>query len=278
MPERPVLRLPCAKVLFLFALMTMSATAGATEISREGRQIRDADQQKERALTVLYGRSFLDGGREDWDDFDLELVARLNPNLIVMVGSNARRREGETDVMYRTSLAYFPNKTLELHWGLALTPGADFSARQKHNIGLEWRGNSRVSVGLDLERLNYDAGPVDQVTPGVIFWLSEDDRTFFNAAWTFGHAFHDRYFDAQNLKLVFGLSGNRSLRFGYYHGEQPEEDPSVPGTLLLNSDIVSAYYHVPIREKIELIMGVEYEDLRDVYDRTTATFGVTSRF
>jgi YaiO family outer membrane protein len=257
--------------------MALVPAAPAVETTHEGRQIR-GEERKDWALTTLYGRSFLSGSREDWDDLDFEMLARPIPELIIGARSIARHREDRTDVMYGSSLAYFPVKELELHWGLTLTPDADFSARQIHNFGIEWRAGWLVSLLLDFERLNYSAGPVDQVTHGITFWFTEDDRTYFSSQWTYGRAFHSRYFDAVDFKMVVGLPQKHSLRFGYYHGKQPEEDPAVPGVLLLTSDIASVFYHLPLGEHVELIMGTEHEKLRNIYSRTTATLGVTTRF
>lgn len=263
--------------LLALALAVFMPAVYAIEVSHEGRQIRE-EPDKKWALTALYGRSFLNGGREDWDDLDLEMLVRPIPELIIGASSVARHRNDKTDVLYEASLAYFPVKELELHWGLTLTPDADFSPNQIHNFGIEWRASSLVSLLFDLERLNYSGGPVDQYTQGITFWFTDDDRTYLSGKWTYGQAFHRRYFDATNIKMTIGLPQKHSLRFGYYHGKQPEQDPSVPGVLVLTSDIVSAFYHVPLSEHVELIMGVEHEDLRNIYDRTTATIGVTTRF
>lgn len=263
--------------LFSLVLAGLAQPANAIEVSHEGRQMRD-HTTRDWALTTLYGRSFLSGSREDWDDLDFEMLVRPIPELIIGAQSIARHREDETDVLYSTSLAYFPLKKLELHWGLTLTPGADFSARQIYSMGIDWRAGGLVSLLFDLERLNYSAGPVDQVTHGITFWFTEDDRTYFTSKYTYGRAFHDRYFDAVNFRMTIGLPQKHSLRFGYYHGQQPEEDPAVPGVLLLTSDIASAAYHLPLGEHVELIMALEYEDLRNIYRRTTATIGVTTRF
>jgi YaiO family outer membrane protein len=264
-------------VVLMLALCCGTSTTQAIEISHEGRQIRE-ESRKDWALTALYGRSFLNGGRQDWDDLSFEMLVRPVDELIISVQSDVRHREDETDALYSAALAYFPLKVLELHWGLTVTPNADFSAKQIHNFGIEWRASSLVSLLFDLERLNYATGHVDQYTQGLTFWFTDDDRTHLSAEWTYGRAFHDRYFDAYKVKMTVGLPRKHSLRFTAYHGDQPENDPAVPGVLLLNSDSVSAFYHIPLGEHVELITGIEYEDLRNVYNRTSASIGVTTRF
>jgi hypothetical protein len=117
-----------------------------------------------------------------------------------------------------------------------------------------------------------------EIGNGITFWFTDDDRTYLSSKYTYGRAFHDRYFDAVNLKMTIGLPEKHSLRIGLYHGKQPEQDPSVPGTLLLTSDIFSVFYHLPLGEYVELIMGTEYENLRSIYDRTTVSIGITTRF
>lgn len=261
----------------MLSVAAFPSLSQAVEVSHEGRQIR-GESRKDWALTTLYGRSFLNGGREDWDDLSFEMLARPIDELIIGVQADARHRADATDVLYSTSLAFFPIKTLELHWGLTLTPNADFSAKQIHNLGIDWRASAFISLLFDLERLNYTGGPVDQYTQGLTFWFNDDDTTYLSTEYTYGHAFHSRYFDAYKVKMTVGLPQKHSLRFTYYHGKQPEEDPTVPGVLLLNSDSISAFYHMPLGEHVELIMGLEYEDLRGIYNRTSANIGVTTRF
>jgi YaiO family outer membrane protein len=266
-----------ARVCGGLALVFAGPAALAVPISHEGRQIREQEQSNW-SLTTLYEHSFLNGSRKDWDAVNIEMLGRPIDELIIGVTTDARHRNDDTDVLYGASLAYFPMNVLELHWGLTLTPNADFSARQIYNFGIEWRASSFVSLLFDLERLNYGAGPVDQYTQGLTFWFTDDDRTYLTGEYTYGRAFHDRWFDAVKVKMTVGLPRRHSLRFTAYHGKQPEEDPSVPGTLLLTSDSASAFYHLPLGNVVELIMGVEYENLRNTYSRTAATMGVTVRF
>ncbi len=265
------------RLAILLGLACSAPTALAVPISHEGRQIRE-DSRQDWALTTLYGRSFLNGGRQDWDDLSFEMLVRPIDELIISVQGDARHRDDTTDVLYSTSLAYFPIKVLELHWGLTLTPNADFSAKQIYNFGIEWRASSLISLLFDLERLNYSAGHVDQYTQGLTFWFTEDDRTSLSTEWIYGRAFSDRYFDAYRVKMTIGLPKKHSLRFTVYHGDQAENVPLVPGVLLINSDLVSAFYHIPLGENVELITGIEFEDLRNVYSRTSANIGVTTRF
>ncbi len=259
------------------ALVMAAPAALGVPLSHEARQIRDQEQSNW-SLTTLYEHSFLNGSRKDWDAVNVEMLGRPIPELIIGVTTDARHRQDRTDVLYGASLAYFPLDVLELHWGLTLTPNADFSARQIYNFGIEWRASSFVSLLFDLERLNYGAGPVDQYTQGLTFWLTDDDRTYLTGEYTYGRAFHDRWFDAIKAKMTVGLPRGHSLRFSVYHGKQPESDPTVPSTLLLTSDSASAFYHLPLGRVVELVMGVEHENLRNTYSRTAATIGVTTRF
>jgi YaiO family outer membrane protein len=117
---------------------------------------------------------------------------------------------------------------------------------------------------------------VDQYRPGITYWFTE--RTFLTARYAYGRAFHEENFDAVSLRLNIGLADNRRLVLGIAHGADPEKDAAVPGVILTTADTYSAYYHLPLRPSLELILGVEYEDRRDIYSRTTATVGFVKRF
>lgn len=224
----------------------------------------------------LFSHSGLSNGRDDWNEAEFELAYRVNPKFILGGRADVRDREQATDTLYSALFSYQARPDFEWHGALRLTPDADFAARQTYAAGLEWRSSPRVSLLLDVERLNFSEGPVDQYKPGLTYWFTE--KTYLTGRYTYGRAFHEERYDAGSLRLNIGLSDDRRLIFGIAHGADPEKDPAVPGVILTTADSYSLFYHVPLRPSLELIVGAEYEDRRDIYHRTTATVGFVRRF
>ncbi len=224
----------------------------------------------------LFSHSGLSGDRGDWSEAEFELSYRANSRLALGGRVDIRDRGHATDTLYTTMFSYRASPTLEWHGALRFAPNADFSARQTYAAGLEWHLPEPIALLFDIERLNFSEGPVDQYKPGITYWFTE--RTFLTARYTYGRAFHEDNYDAVSLHLNVGLADNRRLVLGIAHGADPEKDPAVPGVILTTADTYSAYYHLPLRPSLELILGVEYEDRRDIYSRTTATVGLVKKF
>jgi YaiO family outer membrane protein len=263
----------CAALLAAIVLPT-TTNAGAL-VSLDTRNLPEAGTERW-VLTGLYSHSGLSGGRDDWDSGTFELLYRSSPKLILGAGLDLRSREQGTDALYSGLFSYQASPTLEWHGTAAFAPDPEFSALQKYATGIEWRTEPQLSLLLDVERLNFPEGPVDQYKAGVTYWFS--DRTYLTGRYVDGRAFHDETFDAVSLQFNLGLSEGRRLTFGIAHGADPEKDPAVPGVILTTADSVSLYYRTPLRPSLDLIAGVEYEDRRDIYRRSTVTVGFVRRF
>ncbi|MGH8452972.1 MAG: YaiO family outer membrane beta-barrel protein [Nevskiales bacterium] len=261
----------------ILSAFTVPAIAAATDNLANPAQRESLPATPERWIfTSLFSHSGLSGGRDDWNVADFELLYRSSPKLILGGQLSVRDREQGTDALYGALFSYQASPTLEWHGMLTFAPDPEFSARQKYSAGIEWRSEPRVSLLFDVEQLNFAEGPVDQYKPGLIYWFS--DRTWLTGRYTLGHAFHAERYDAVSLQLNLGLSEGRRLTLGIAHGTDPEKDPAVPGVILTTADTYSIYYRTPLRPSLELIVGAEYEDRRDIYSRTTATLGLVKRF
>lgn len=231
---------------------------------------------KDWILTGLFSHSNLSGGRDSWNTEELELLYRADNKLILGGRLDVRGREQGTDTLYTALFSYQASPALEWHGSLRLAPGADFSPRQTYRTGIEWRSNPKVSLLFDVERLNFPEGSIDQYTPGLTYWFNE--RTFLTTRYTRGRAFGSTNYDSASLRLTLGLDQGHKLVLGVAHGTDPEKDPAVPGVILTSANTYGIYYHWPLNPSLELILGAEHEDRRDIYRRTTATIGFVRRF
>ena len=264
-----------AGAALIIAVIAPAAASEGSPVSLEpGNTLLSTSEQW--ILTGLFGHSGLSGGRDDWNTGNFELLYRASPRLILGAGLDVRDRGQDTDTLYSALFSYQVSPALEWHGKLTLAPDPDFSARQKYATGIEWRSQPRLSLLFDVERLNFPEGPVDQYKPGVTYWFS--DRTYLTARYVDGRAFNEEHFDAVSLQLNLGLSEGRRLTLGVAHGTDPEKDPAVPGVILTTADTYSIYYRTPLQPSLDFIVGVEYEDRRDIYHRTTATVGFVKRF
>jgi YaiO family outer membrane protein len=255
----------CSAILILALLCATEAYAGDTH---------SADTPW--TFSSLYSHSSLTGPRDDWNTLELELLYRASPALILGGRMDTRSREQGTDTLYSALFSYQASPDLEWHGSLRLAPSADFSPLQTYATGIAWRYAPRTTLLFDIERLNFPEGSVDQYKPGLTFQLT--DRSFLTARYTYGRAFNASHYDAGSLRLSMGLPGSQKLVLGIAHGADPEKDPAVAGVILTSATTLSAYYHLPLKPRLELVLGVEHEDRRDIYDRTTATVGFVWRY
>jgi YaiO family outer membrane protein len=267
----------CTACLAALAAHAAPALAAAPDVPAYPAQRQSLANDGERwTFLSLYSYSGLSGGREGWNEAEFELSYRASPKLTYGGRVDIRDRSQATDTLYTAMFSYRASPALEWHGALRLAPNADFSARQTYAAGLEWHLPEPVTLLFDVERLNFSEGPVDQYRPGITYWFTE--QTFLTARYTYGRAFHEERFDAVSLRLNLGLAGGQRLSLGIAHGADPEKDPAVPGVILSTADTYSVYYHRPLRPQLELVVGVAYEDRRDIYRRKTATVGFVKRF
>ncbi len=229
------------------------------------------------ALSTLYTQSALSQGRGSWGQFDNELLYTASPRWVFGGSVDVRRRYSASDTLYGASISFLPNTAWELHASAKVAPNADFSPRRSYATGAEWRASRRWSLLLDARRFDFPGGSLRELRPGVTFWF--DDATALTTRYTDGRAFGSTGYHAYSMRLDHDFDAGRRLSIGYAHGIDPEQDPSVvPGVLLSESDLLSAYYRFPLRARLNLIVGAEYEDRHRAYTRTAASLGLSMRF
>jgi len=227
-------------------------------------------------LTPLYSHSGLSGGRPDRDTLDVQLLRRVTPELILGAVVDAQRRPPDTDVGFGGSFSWYPRRTFEWRGAATAVPSASFLPRQTYTTGVEWRAGTLVSLALDYKRENFSDGPINEWTPALTLWFS--DETWLTGRYTRGRAFGEEDFNAYAILLNLGMPASGRLTLAYAHGADPEKDPGVPGVILTNATTYAAYYRFPLRRGFDLIVGAEYEDRPGIYSKTTGSVGFNARF
>lgn len=229
-------------------------------------------------LTPLASLSQLSGSREDWLEAGVELLHRATPDLVLGGRVESRTRNDVTDVLYTALVSHTPARSLEWHAAATVVADPAFSVEQAYTVGGEWRFVPRVSALLDYARLEFPAGAIDQFKPGLVWWFSECN--FLTGRYAYGRAFSEADYDAWVLRLDLGdigLPAKARLAFSYGHGADPEKQIGFPA-VLTTADSYGAFVHWPLARRVELILGAEYEDRKDVYTRATGTVGLSLRF
>lgn len=229
-------------------------------------------------LTPLISLSQLSGNREDWLEAGVELLHRATPDLVLGGRVESRTRNDVTDVLYTALLSHIPAKSLEWHAAVTVVADPKFSVEQGYTVGGEWRFLPRMSALFDYGRLEFPAGAIDQFKPGLVWWFSECN--FLTGRYAYGRAFGETDYDAWVLRLDLGdigLPDKARLAFSYSRGADPEKQIGFPA-ILTTADAYGAFVHWPLARRVELILGAEYEDRKNVYTRTTGTVGLSLRF
>jgi YaiO family outer membrane protein len=268
-----------AKVTRTAALgVAVAAFAACARAADTDPQAVSAPAPEPWTLTTLYSHSWLSGGRPDWDTVDVRLLDQATPQLGLGVFVDAQRRPPDTDVGYGGSFSWLPIRTLEWRGAAMDVPGASFLPEQTYATGLEWRASALISLALDYRHQSFSEGPINQVTPAVTVWLSDDDATSLTVRYSRGRAFAAQDYDAYAIVFNAGMPGDGRLTLAFAHGTDPEKDPGIPGVILTTATSYYAYYRLPLRHGFDLIVGAEYEDRPGIYTRTTGTVGLNAKF
>lgn len=228
------------------------------------------------AFTTLYTHSNLSGARGDWNQFEAELLYQATSRVAFGAKADWRERLGVDDTLYTGSVSVQATDALEWHAAVTATADADFSPERIYATGVEWRPAQRVSLLLDYRHLEFADGNLREWRPGAILWFS--DNTWLTARYSDGRAYGSTGYHASSLRLDHVFPGRQKLSLAYSRGVDPERDPLLPGVLLTEADYITAFYRVPLRPSLDLILGAEYEDRRRLYTRTGLSVGLAARF
>lgn len=239
-------------------------------------QAQDAAGDNRWTFTPIYTHSSVSDGRGDWNQFDLDLLYRAGPHVLLGANIDWRERWGLADTLYTGSVSVQATDAFEWHASATSTADADFSPGRIYATGVNWKPARRVSLLLDYRQLEFANGDLREWRPGAILWLS--DHTWITARYSHGDAYGLTGYHASSLRLDHVFGGQQKLTLAYTRGVDPERDPLLPGVLLTEADYVSAYYRFPLRPALDLILGAEFEDRRRSYTRTGVSIGLVARF
>ena len=227
-------------------------------------------------VTTLASHGSLSGARADWVEAGTEVLYRAGPGTYAGARAESRERNNTTDALYTALVSVQPVSSLEVHASVTAATDPHFSADETYAAGVAWRAIPRVSLLMDVSRLEFPAGAIDQHRPGAVWWFNE--RTFLTGRYTGGEAFGGTDFELWSLRLDAGNGGPVRVALGYATGEDPEKSLGAPAVTLTEADTYSAYAHWRVRPRLELIAGLEYEDRAVAYTRTTGALGFSARF
>ncbi len=227
-------------------------------------------------LTSLVGQGSLSGNRADWFESGTELLYRAGPAVYLGGRIETREREGETDVLYSVLVSHTMSR--EFEWHATVTSASDpvFSTDSAYTAGFAWRARPQLSLLLDYSRLNFVTGSIDQYKSGATWWFNE--RTFLTGRYLYGRAFSEEDFEVYLLRLDLGVSDRFRAALSAVHGSDPEKELGIPRVIITQADTYTAYGHWALFPSLELILGAEYEDRKNVYTRSTGTVGLSLRF
>lgn len=228
------------------------------------------------AVSAIHTHSRASGGRGDWNQLALDLLYQAGPRVVLGGTLDRRERDGITDTLVTGAVSVQATAALQWHASATATADADFSPDRILAAGVDWRSWRRVSLLLDHRRLAFADGSLREWRPGAIFWISDD--TWITARYSHGDAYGSTGYHASAVRLDHAFGGRQKLSLAYARGVDPERDPLLPGVLLTQADYLSAYYLLPLRPALDLILGVEYEDRVDLYTRTGISVGLVARF
>ena len=259
-------RFPVAGLLAACLLLVQATTV----------QAQDAAAGTRWTFTPIYTHSGLSGARDDWNQLDLDLLYEATPRVLLGANIDWRERGDFDDTLYTGSIGVQATDTFWWHAAVTATSDADFSPEHIYVAGVEWKSAERVAWLLDYRLHEYSDGDLSEWRSGVIVWLSES--TWLTARYGDGDAYDTRGYHNASLRLDHRFANHQQLSLSYANGVDPERDPFVPGVLLTEADYFSAYYRLPLRTAVDLILGAEYEDRHDVYTRSGLSVGLVVRF
>lgn len=266
MARLPSPRSPAAVLLTACVLLAQAATSHAQGATTGGRW----------TFTPIYTYSALGRDRGEWNQLDLDLQYKATPRVLLGGNIDWRQRWDSEDTLYTGSVSVQATDSFEWHAAATLASDADFSPERILAAGIEWKPGERMAWLLDYRRLEFADGNLREWRPGVMLWLS--DRTWLTARYSDGDAYGARGYYATSVRLDHRFANRQQLSLSYARGVDPERDPLLSGVLLTEADYFSAYYRVPLRSAVDLILGAEYEDRRHVYTRSGLSVGLVVRF
>lgn len=236
-------------------------------------------------LIPSYSYSFFNEGRQGWMEEDVQLYYRVNKKLTVGGEIDILDRPPSgTNIYYSALASYYLWKYLEVHGKVSICPAPTFAATQVYSAGVIYQAMPRLGLLMDYQRYNFIQGPLDQVNPGIVFNINDDNSIVLRyvRGWAFYDLEYNYYFAALNLSLP----GKRRLSFAFAYGTDPDAQIGADGsnvTTLSPAYTYSIFFTQPITRDLNLFAGIQYcyrltENNNPLYQQLTPTLGCSLRF
>lgn len=227
-------------------------------------------------LVPVYSHSSVDGGRGNWRSAELDAQYTHSADLRTGFNLQQRRRFGRSDNLIGVSVSVNPRRDWEVHASATVSPNPHFSARRILAAGTEWRANAHWSFLLDARNLQFDMGTLNELRPGIIYWL--DDDTWFTVQHSRGSGFGGTGYSNSVLRMDHRFANGHRLTVTHANGTEPEMDPALPNAFLTRARTQVLAWRIPLSGDHELLLGVEHENRRPYYTRNGAFVGMVLRF
>ena len=245
----------------------------------------DVESFKHWLLIPSYSYSFFNEGRQGWQEEDVQLYYRVNKKLTV--GGEVdilQRPPSGTNIYYSALASYYLWKYLEVHGKISICPAPTFAATQVYSGGLIYQAMPRLGLLMDYQRYNFIQGPLDQLNPGIVFNINDDNSIVLR--YVRGWAFYDLEYNYYSAALNLALPGKRRLSLAFAYGTDPDAQIGADGsnvTTLSPAYTYSVFFTQPITRDLNLFAGIQYcyrltENNNPLYQQLTPTLGCSLRF
>lgn len=236
-------------------------------------------------LIPSYSYSFFNEGRQGWQEEDVQLYYRVNKRLTVGGEIDILQRPPSgTNIYYSALASYYLWKYLEVHGKVSICPAPTFAATQIYSGGVIYQAMPRLGLLMDYQRYNFVQGPIDQVNPGIVFNINDDNSIVLR--YVRGWAFYDLEYNYYSAALNLALPGKRRLSIAFAYGTDPDAEIGADGsnvTTLSPAYTYSIFFTQPITRDLNLFAGIQYcyrltENNNPLYQQLTPTLGCSLRF
>ncbi|MEY2906781.1 MAG: hypothetical protein RLZZ408_1252 [Verrucomicrobiota bacterium] len=263
--------------------------SGAEKSPDQGKRVVTPEESAESfrhwLLIPSYSYSFFNEGRQGWQEEDVQLYYRVNKKL--MVGGEVdilQRPPSGTNIYYSALFSYYLWKYLEVHGKISICPAPTFAATQVYSGGLIYQAMPRLGLLMDYQRYNFIQGPLDQINPGIVFNINDDNWIVLR--YVRGWAFYDLEYNYYSAALNLSLPGKRRLSLAFAYGTDPDAQIGADGTnvtTLSPAYTYSIFFTQPITRDLNLFAGIQYcyrltENNNPLYQQLTPTIGCSLRF
>lgn len=268
---------------------TSERIAGSEKTPDQGKRVITPEEPVESfkrwLLIPSYSYSFFNEGRQGWMEEDVQLYYRVNKKLTIGGEIDILDRPPSgTNIYYSALASYYLWKYLEVHGKISICPAPTFAATQVYSGGLIYQAMPRLGLLMDYQRYNFIQGPLDQINPGIVFNINDDNSIVLR--YVRGWAFYDLEYNYYSAALNLSLPGKRRLSLAFAYGTDPDAQIGADGTnvtTLSPAYTYSIFFTQPITRDLNLFAGIQYcyrltENNNPLYQQLTPTLGCSLRF